>query len=91
MGNDGVRVFDVEPTKVTEFSLLFEGDVDFVGKNRLLLDGNKTYECGRLRHVTEHPTAPMAGAHGTLVESDVMDEANEKVMAQTGRIQFRTA
>ncbi|MBT1182122.1 hypothetical protein JS531_09225 [Bifidobacterium sp. CP2] len=76
-------MFDVEPTKVMEFSLLFSGqetaDVrDFEGERRLLRDGRDVYECGRLRAVTERPTSD---GRGVIVEADVMDKMNEKVRA----------
>lgn len=76
---DGV-VFDVNPTKVTEFSLLFSGRPgekrDFEEEQRLLRDGRDMYERGLLRTITERPAAD---GRGIIIDADVMNETNEKV------------
>ena len=79
MSNAG-KVFDAEPTNVMEFSRLFSGqpdeDRDFERERQLLRDGRDLYECGRLRRFAEHPDNDRY-----IVETDVMDKANERIQA----------
>lgn len=80
MGDDPGKVFDVEETKVMEFSLLFSGQPgenrDFDAERLLLREGRDLYECGRLRRFTES----WDGDH-RIIAADVMNEANERVRA----------
>lgn len=72
-------ILDVEPTKVMEFSELFQLEADdgdgrdFDGERRLLREGRGLYECGRLWHT---------GRNGRIVHADVMDAACRRVQAQ---------
>ncbi|KFI92285.1 hypothetical protein BISA_0682 [Bifidobacterium saguini DSM 23967] len=76
-GNDDITVFDVEPTKVMEFSMLFSGRVgeerDYDQERQLLRDGRDLYECGRLRYWNEFPN----DTH-RIVAVDVMGATDER-------------
>ena len=69
-------VFDVEPTKIMEFSTLFQNDRkskrDFDKERQMLREARDLYECGRLRHRVEQ---------GGVVSADVMDAKERRIIA----------
>lgn len=80
MGDDPGKVFDVEETKVMEFSLLFSGQPgenrDFDAERLLLREGRDLYECGLLRRFRES-----GDDDHRVITADVMNESNERVRA----------
>ncbi|MBT1176515.1 hypothetical protein JS532_02910 [Bifidobacterium callimiconis] len=63
-----MKMFNVEPTPVMEFSTLFPAEnEDYHKRNQLLRDGRDLYECARLRHVINTDG---------IWHADVVDAAN---------------
>lgn len=81
MSDHEEAIFDVEPTKVMEFRLLFSGQPadsqNYKQERQLLRDGRDLYECGRLRHWTEK-----SNGDNRIVVTDVMDVSHERVRAR---------